>query len=289
MRRWGGVALVVLGSALLSVTVHPRVVGAGLVLVGAAVNFTRARRLALVLAGLGAAAAAFGLWSFRARALPATSANLPAGQYRGQSGDPAGLVRARVVIREGGHLIFAELHSHHMWGVDEETLTRESRRALTLQRVPDAPDPASDPASGRLALQALAEALSGQAPREEPVVPDGATVLRRGDTYWGMFPNEFDHSCPLADLPDGTWSGTSSNPEYPAIVAIKIKAKRLVDVVLTSFYHSDHGDAAIEKLPHEMVAQQRIDVDIVTGATRTSYILRSAVYHACRSALSQPH
>ena len=283
--KWAGIVLGALGAFVLAATVHPRLAGAALVLAGAALAYRRSKRLsgAVIVAGL--LAAGFGAWSVSERPLPPASVDLPAGQYRGVSGDPLGLVRARVVIREGGHLIFAELHSHKVWGVDEATLIRESRRALRLQDVAEAPDPESDPTAGRLALEALADALSGNAPREEPTVPDGAQVLRRGDTYWGMFPNEFDHACPLAEVPDGTWTGKSSNPEYPAIVAIKVKARRLVDVVLTSFYHSDHGDAALTRLPHEMVAQQRIDVDIVTGATRTSYILRSAAFHACREAL----
>ena len=51
------------------------------------------------------------------------------------------------------------------------------------------------------------------------------------------------------------------------------------------FRASSYGQPAVDALPGRMVDENRVDVDVFSGATRTSYILRSAVFHACRAAL----
>lgn len=211
---------------------------------------------------------------------------LTPGQYTAHSGDLLKLVTVRVVIREGGHLIFAEAHALPIAGLDQQTLYQEPYRALLHQTVPPTIDAQSDPFTAKLVKSALSRALSGEVDREDPTVPDGARrVDSGGDTYWGMFPNEFDHRCDLSKAPDGRFIGKSSNPDFPATVAITIAVGKITSVEVLDHRASHRGDGALDQLPARIVSQQNTQVDVVSGSTRTSYILRSAVFHACHAAL----
>lgn len=212
--------------------------------------------------------------------------DLTPGQYTGHSADLLKLVTVRVVVREGGHLIFAEAHALPIAGLDQQTLYVEPYRALLHQKVPPTIDPNSDPFTAQLVSSALRHALSGDVKREDPTLPDGARrVDSGGDTYWGMFPNEFDHRCDLSKAPDGHFIGKSSNPDFPATVAITIKAGKIIEVEVLDHRASHRGDGALSQLPARVVSEQNTQVDVVSGSTRTSYILRSAIFHACHAAL----
>ena len=99
-----------------------------------------------------------------------------------------------------------------------------------------------------------------------------------------MFPSEFDHRCSVNDAPDGRWVGQSSNPAYPATVALTIQAGRIQQVEVLDHRASYRGDKALTELPAKVVAEQNTNIDVISGATRTSLILRSAVFHACQEA-----
>lgn len=278
------------GTAVLALTPHGPWVGGAVVLLGVLLARKGGARGSL-LARLGLLAlsgAAFGLWNFSDLEVSDMRPPLEAGQYTARSGDLLGLVEARAVLREGGILIFAEAHAPPLLGLDPATLVSEARRVLRLQSVPSAPAPQSDPVTGRLVLTALAAALSGATPRQDPVMPEGSWTDEDRNSYWGMFPNEFDHRCELESLSDGEYAGTSSNPSFPARVSIEVRDGRLRAVRIDAFRRSEHGARAATELPRRMVARNRVDVDVVSGATRSSWILRSAVYHACRAAGSAP-
>ena len=215
---------------------------------------------------------------------PALSSLAP-GQYVARSDDPLHLVTARIVVREGGALIFAEAHALPFVGLDAETLRREPRRALFFQGLAPRPEPGADPMTLRLVRNALSHALSGDMPREDPVLPEGAwAVDGGGDTFWGMFPSEFDHRCEFSGVPDGQIVGRSSNPTYPATVRVTVAGGRPVRIEVLDGRYSEHGRPAFEQLPARMVASGTPEVDIISGAPRSSLILKSAVFHACRAA-----
>ena len=287
--KWIGAGLLaVISSIMLSVTLTPPVYGMGLAAL-AAFMVTPPERVKLMVAILAVIPAALlGLRhiNFQFDTPQVVPSTLEPGQYTAKSDDLARLVTVRVVIRDGGHLIFAEAHAAPGVGLDEGTLYREPHRALFYQGIPPAPDPKSDPVTATVVYNALAKAMSGDIERQEPQLPEGATQWGNGDTYWGMFPSEFDHRCALKDAKDGVWEGTSSNPHFPTRVRVSIAANKLANIEVLQKWHSDYGKAAFEQMPARMIEQQEVNLDAVTGATRSSLIIRSAVWNACQKAIN---
>ncbi|MFT7623618.1 MAG: hypothetical protein ACI9WU_002801, partial [Myxococcota bacterium] len=241
---------------------------------------------------VGGAAIGLALWGVRALNFatpdppPVNLSALSAGQYTGRSQDFLRSVHVRAVVREGGHLIFAEAHSLPFFGLDRETLYHEPHRALFFQGVPPAAADSSDPETARLVHFALAQALSGEESPEEPRVPEGARVEGGVDSYWAMFPNEFDHRCDVSKVPDGAWRGTSSSPRWSIEVEIEVLGGVLRDVRVVQKWSSGYGAKAFAEMPGQMVQNNAVDVDLVSGATRSSLLIRSAAYHACAAALA---
>ncbi len=209
---------------------------------------------------------------------------LAAGQYTAKSDDPLRLVTARVVIRENGALIFAEAWGAPFAGLARETLWHEPHRALFYQTLPPEPDPRSDPVTITLLYNALSKALSGEVPREEPAIPEGARIEGGSDTYWGMFPDEFDHRCDLSRAKDGKYRGVSTNPLYPVTVDLAIERGRIAGLNVIEGWSSWRGEAGLRDMPKKIVRANEINVDAVSGATRSSLIVRSAAWKACQDA-----
>jgi len=287
--KWTASALcIVLSTIMLSVTLTNPIYGMGLAAL-AAFLVTPPERWKLMVAMLAIIPAVLlGLrhYNFQLETVSASPHTLEPGQYSTKSDDLAKLVTVRIVIREGGHLIFAEAHAAPGVGLDEGTLYREPHRALFYQGVPPAPDPKSDPTTAAIVYHALAKAMSGTIPREEPQLPEGAAQWGNGDTYWGMFPSEFDHRCALSTAKDGIWEGISSNPQFPTRVRVTIAANKLANIEVLQKWHSEYGRAAFEQLPARMIDRQEVNLDAVSGATRSSLIIRSAVWNACQNAIA---
>lgn len=228
--------------------------------------------------------------NFGVTAVAPPIATLAAGQYDADSPDLLGLVHVRAVVRApitpsgSATLILVDAHAPLWLGFDDATLKRESQRALEAQGVPAAPSPASDPGTAHLVHGALARALN--ASPTPPELPDGATQQGALDTYYAMFPQEFAHACDFSKVPSGSFEGTSSNPGFPSRVRITVVAGALKRVEVLDSKFSEYGRPAFETLPAKMVEQSRADVDVVAGATRSSWILRSAVFHACQAGLA---
>ena len=287
--KWGFATLCgLLACVMLCLTLTNPAYGIGIMALGAFIVTPpeRVKLMIAVLAVLPATCLGLRQLNFDLQRKDVTPGALEAGQYTAKSDDLARLVTARVVIREGGHLIFAEAHAAPGVGLDEATLYREPHRALFYQGIPPAADPKSDPVTAAVVYNALAKAMSGDSPRQSPEVPGGATQWGDGDTYWGMFPSEFDHRCDLSKAHNGSYEGESTNPHFPTRVRIRIVDNQLVNIEVLQKWHSQYGKAAFEQLPARMLEQQEVNLDAVSGATRSSLIIRSAVFSACQKAIS---
>lgn len=82
----------------------------------------------------------------------------------------------------------------------------------------------------------------------------------------------------LAQVADGTYTGGCDVGLVSAQVEVTVEDGALVEVTLTE-YRSLLGRGA-EALPEAMVAQQRVDVDAVSGATESSTVIKKAVANA---------
>ena len=86
----------------------------------------------------------------------------------------------------------------------------------------------------------------------------------------------------LSQVADGTYTGSCDVGLISAQVEVTVEDGAFTQVTLTAF-RSLLGRGA-EALPAEMVAQQRIDVDAVSGATESSTVLKKAVENALTGA-----
>ena len=74
----------------------------------------------------------------------------------------------------------------------------------------------------------------------------------------------------------------SHNAEY-AKVEVTVQNGEITDIIILEHRH-EHGKAA-ETVINEIVDEQRIDVDAVSGATNSSIVIKKAVENALKSGL----
>lgn len=86
-----------------------------------------------------------------------------------------------------------------------------------------------------------------------------------------------------AQTADGTYFGECDVDFIRAKVEVTVEGGRIAHIRLLEHYN-DRG-AAAEAIPDRIVAGQRIDVDVVAGATNSSRVIQKAV----ENALQQGH
>lgn len=82
----------------------------------------------------------------------------------------------------------------------------------------------------------------------------------------------------LAAIPDGEYLGACDVDFVAAKVRVLVEDHTIAGVELLEHYNG-RGESA-EVIPGRIVAEQRIDVDIVTGATSSSKVIMKAVQNA---------
>ena len=85
-------------------------------------------------------------------------------------------------------------------------------------------------------------------------------------------------------IPDGTYIGECDVDYVYAKVEVQVKDEQIVGIVLLE--HKNGRGQAAESIVDEIIAQQRIDVDVVAGATNSSQVIKKAVDNALSSAVS---
>lgn len=82
----------------------------------------------------------------------------------------------------------------------------------------------------------------------------------------------------LASIPDGTYTGECDVDFIRAKVEVVVANGKIEKVNLIEHYN-DRGEAA-SGIGEDIVAQQRVDVDAVSGATNSSNVIKKAVDNA---------
>ena len=83
-------------------------------------------------------------------------------------------------------------------------------------------------------------------------------------------------------VPDGTFFGEFDTALVGAKVEVQVQDGKFTEINILEHRH-DRG-ATAEKVIDDILAEQRIDVDAVSGATNSSIILKKAVDNALSSA-----
>ncbi|MBO1306866.1 FMN-binding protein [Enterococcus sp. 669A] len=86
--------------------------------------------------------------------------------------------------------------------------------------------------------------------------------------------NEVD----LSQVADGSYTGSHDVDMINATVQVDVKDHKITNIELVE-HMNDQGEAA-EKIVPEMVSQQKIKVDAVSGATNSSKVIQKAVQNA---------
>ncbi len=86
-------------------------------------------------------------------------------------------------------------------------------------------------------------------------------------------------------LKDGVYTASASGHGAPLTVEVTTKADRIADVKVVHAMETPYvGDDAMKRIPREMVQQQTLNVDAITGATMTSQAVINAVHQALAKA-----
>lgn len=93
-----------------------------------------------------------------------------------------------------------------------------------------------------------------------------------------------------AAVQDGTFEGTANGKNGPVTVALTIQAGKITNVkVVKSGESAMIGDAAIARIPAEIVARQSLRVNNVAGATLSSMAIQAAATNAVKAAGGTPN
>ena len=91
----------------------------------------------------------------------------------------------------------------------------------------------------------------------------------------------FEH-VDASDIPDGVYFGEYDAQLVVASVEVTIENEAITDIRILEHRNGRGADA--EGIVKEMIAQQRIDVDAIAGATNSSTVIKKAVDNALSSA-----
>ena len=92
-------------------------------------------------------------------------------------------------------------------------------------------------------------------------------------------------SSSYAALADGTYAGEAKGNNGPIALAVTIEGQQIRKIELTKSNETPGlGTEAIRVLSDEIIAQQSLGVDAVTGATNSSEALKSAIRQALKAA-----
>ena len=82
----------------------------------------------------------------------------------------------------------------------------------------------------------------------------------------------------LNTIEDGEYFGDCNVDFIRAKVHVVVKNHKITDLELLEHYNG-RGEAA-DALPFRILEEQRIDVDVISGATASSHVIQEAVYNA---------
>lgn len=85
------------------------------------------------------------------------------------------------------------------------------------------------------------------------------------------------------NLKDGLYEGSYKGGPNKAVVEVRIESNRIVDIRVLK-HTAMRGVKAEPIIPNRIVEEQSTDVDAVSGATNSSYVLMNAVQKAVEKA-----
>lgn len=87
----------------------------------------------------------------------------------------------------------------------------------------------------------------------------------------------------ISGIPDGVYAGEYDVNFIYVKVEVTVQSGEMTNITLLE--HKQERGKAAEAIVREMIAEQKIDVDAVSGATNSSIVIKKAVENALRNAV----
>lgn len=88
----------------------------------------------------------------------------------------------------------------------------------------------------------------------------------------------------LSKVPDGIYSGEYDVNFISAKVEVTVQDGRITDLIILE--HKNERGKSAEIIVDQMIEEQKVDVDAVSGATNSSIVIKKAVEKALQNGLS---
>lgn len=85
----------------------------------------------------------------------------------------------------------------------------------------------------------------------------------------------------LRNIQDGSYLGGYSAGPVKAVVRVQVKENKIMDIIIEQ--HQTGLGRKAEKIVDKIISKQSLDVDVVSGATLSSNVIRKAVEEALKS------
>jgi len=97
-------------------------------------------------------------------------------------------------------------------------------------------------------------------------------------SYQNKVKNTVISEVDISKISDGVYVGEYDVGYISAKVELTVESGEIINIVIVE-HHQDRGESA-ERVVDDIVDEQRIDVDAVTGATNSSVVIKKAVENA---------
>jgi uncharacterized protein with FMN-binding domain len=108
---------------------------------------------------------------------------------------------------------------------------------------------------------------------------------RGGGGFRTTVPQRIDY--PAESLKDGIYEGTATGYQPNLKVRVEVKNGRIAAISVTQSYETPRWwNAVVDVMPKRIQKSQSTDIDVVSGATASSYGIMAAVEDALSKAVS---
>ncbi|WMJ87663.1 FMN-binding protein [Anaerocolumna sp. MB42-C2] len=104
------------------------------------------------------------------------------------------------------------------------------------------------------------------------------SYMLRVNRYQDKVSNLTYNDINISNIADGTYIGECDVDFIYAKVEVTVKEGKLINVKLLE--HKNERGSSAEAITNKFVQEQRIDVDVISGATNSSKVIKKAVENA---------
>lgn len=107
-------------------------------------------------------------------------------------------------------------------------------------------------------------------------------IILAGAAFFYIRAQEVPHvevsNVELSKMDDGIYEGKFSEGLVAVSVSVEIKDSKIIDIIIKE--HQNGLGKNAERIVDDIISQQSLDVDVISGATLSSNVIRRAVQEA---------